>query len=403
MVSRVLLKSFVLFLLLGSQPSFGNNHSFGTGPPDPYRSQRPGYQSSGYSMSDGGHYSQQQKNPNVTQPRGQLLQQVQIIDRNGFERPMVASTVSVPSGWRTEGGVLWNTQNMCGFGYNIDFKATSPDGMHQLHFYPMEYWQWNSGGIASQNGCPTARITSVRQYLEDLVKRARPGARILDYRERSDIAREFKQMEKTMPMPMGEIRTWVEAGEVLIGYNQGGTEMRETAASAVVFTLNRMQGMAGMPPSEFLNGATLPGFAMRSPDGQYDFNLAERIRSSGVPNREWTAKIAAHNSKMTKINVKGARDRSAIIAKTGDEIRQMQADSWKKSSKSFDYTSRESSEAIRGVETYNDPNTGGTVQLDSSYEHAWQLNNGQRVLTNDPNYNPNISTTTGGQRLEVTQ
>jgi hypothetical protein len=99
----------------------------------------------------------------VLPPGAIRVRRVDIIDRNGFEKLMVATTVFVPDGWQTQGGILWNAQNSCGFGYNIDFRATAPDGRSGLHFFPMEQWQWSSMGGGASPGCPVQRITSVHQ------------------------------------------------------------------------------------------------------------------------------------------------------------------------------------------------------------------------------------------------
>lgn len=315
---------------------------------------------------------------------------------------MVASTVMVPAGWQQQGGVTWNPQNLCGPGYNIDFQSISPDGYSAIHIFPMQHWQWNSTGTPLQTGCPTQQITSVRQFIEMLVQRARPGSRILDYRIRGDIQQEFAQLNQVTPMPMGEIRAWVEAGEALIGYQQSGVDIRETIIAAVAFTLSRYEASMGVPGAEYLSASTFPGFAMRAPNGQLDFQLAEMVRKSARPNPEWTRRISQHNAKISNIRVQGAKDRAAITSRTYDEIRQMQADSWRKYNESSDYLSREQSEAIRGVETYNDPYNGGTVQLDSSYEKAWQLDDGTYVLTNDHSFNPYEATGQGGQLLTPT-
>ena len=81
----------------------------------------------------------------------------------------------------------------------------------------------------------------------------------------------------------------------------------------------------------------------------------------------------------------------------------MQMDSWRKQQESSDRGSREFNEYIRGVETYNDPINGGSVQLDNTYDNAWQLNDGTYVLTDDPSFNPYAATGQDGQRLEPTQ
>ncbi|MGB5493945.1 MAG: hypothetical protein WBM97_05655 [Sedimenticolaceae bacterium] len=57
----------------------------------------------------------------------------------------------------------------------------------------------------------------------------------------------------------------------------------------------------------------------------------------------------------------------------------MQADTWRLYNESSDYLARERSEAIRGVETYNDPYYGRNVELDNTYNNAWQLNDGTYI------------------------
>ena len=81
----------------------------------------------------------------------------------------------------------------------------------------------------------------------------------------------------------------------------------------------------------------------------------------------------------------------------------MQSDSRRKQSESFDRSSRETSEAIRGVETYDVPYHGGTVQLDSTYERAWQLPDGSYVLSNDALFDPGRDLGVDATRLEVTK
>lgn len=331
------------------------------------------------------------------------VQRVEIIDRNGFEKPLVASTVLVPAGWQTQGGIVWQANNNCGFGYNIDFRAMSPDQRFGLHFFPMEQWQWSSMGTSSPLGCPTLQITSVQQYIQNLVQRTRPGARIVDYRARPDIADTYKQLNQITPMPLGEMRNWVEAGEALIAYQLNGADMRETLASAVMFSLTRINPMSGIPGAEYLSAATFPGFAMIAPNGSLDFKVAEMIRKSAKPGAEWTRRINQHHAKMNAINLKGARDRAKITAKTNEEIRQMHSDSWRVYNESSDYLAREQSEMIRGVETYDDPYHGGTVELDSSYEHAWQLDDSTYILTDDASFNPYAATGQNGRQLTPTQ
>ncbi len=338
-------------------------------------------------------------------PGAVRVQRVEIMDRNGFEKPLVASTILIPAGWSHEGGIVWGAgnPNCNSSGYNVTFQASSPDGLSGVQIIPQEQWQWSNMNSGQQQGCPTRQITSVRQHIEFLIGNARQGARILDYRPRPDIEKPYAQFNQVTPMSGSETRSWVEAGEALVGYNYNGVEMRETVAIAILFNQMRMQGLSGMPEMQYISGVALPGFAMRAPNGKLDFTLADMIRKSGRPSPEWSTRIAQHNAKIAKTNIEGARKRSQIIAQTGEEIRQMQMDSWRKQNESSDYLQRERTEAIRGVETYNDPYYGGTVELDNTYENAWQLDDGSYVLSNDALFDPNVDLGVNAQKLEITQ
>jgi hypothetical protein len=76
---------------------------------------------------------------------------------------------------------------------------------------------------------------------------------------------------------------------------------------------------------------------------------------------------------------------------------------WQARNQSMDRTQRETIESIRGVETYNDPHYGGTVQLSNQYQHAWQLRDGSYVLTDDVNFDPNRAFGVQGTLLQRTQ
>ncbi len=344
--------------------------------------------------------------PNL--PKGAVrVKPAKIIDRNGFGQPMVAATMMVPVGWQTQGGIVWQ-QNMSGCGPNtphINWTATAPDGSSAIQMLPEEKWTGHNMQYPGmpQSQCPNVTITDPRQYATQYIQRLRPGARILDYRERGDIV---EAVSKMLPPPMQnmpgmEFRQWIGAGDALIGYNMQGREMRELVGVVALFGLTRMSdGMGGV--TEMYSIFSLPTFAYRALDGQLDFDKAAMVRNSYRADPQWSAKMAQHNAKIAGINAKGAADRSRITSQTYNEISDMQMDSWRKQQASSDRNQREFSEYIRGVETYNDPYNGGTVQLDNTYENAWQLNDGTFVLTDDASFNPYAATGQDGQKLEPT-
>src|SRR5690606_41422549 len=102
----------------------------------------------------------------------------------------------------------------------------------------------------------TTLFRSARAYLEWYAQRNRPGARVLDYRPRPDLAAPFASLANTTPMQGGEMRSWVEGGELLIGYTVRGKPVREALSTVGFFIQTRMAGMGGGPGFEPLQGQT---------------------------------------------------------------------------------------------------------------------------------------------------
>ncbi len=375
----------------------------------------------GQGQMQGQTYGQPQQQPAPANTGGVLpngMQLAKIIDRNGFEKPMVAYVKEIPAGWRTEGGVNWQMNNTgCGKTTpSLEWRATSPDGASAVTILPAEQWTGHNLPYQVSTTCPNMQITDTKQFITQYAQRLRPGARILDYRDRTS---DIKELQSQLPAPQrdpygGETRMWAGAGQALVGYNMNGAEMREIIGTAVIFSQMRSPDPMRGGSTDFLSIMAMPGFAMRAPDGKLDFEFAEKIRTSGKINPEYDRKLAAYharnnkiqadsNAKISAINRKGVADRSAIIAQTSDEIRQMQMDTFNNKMATDDRIQRETSEAIRGVETYNDNYYGGTVELDYNYDHAWQLDSGDIVQSNDPNFNVYENTGQFGTEMEVTE
>jgi len=312
-----------------------------------------------------------------------------VIDATGFDRPLAASTLFVPYGWRSEGGVLWGSNFLCTNGYVFNWAATSPDGSEQIAILPQERWENNNYGAApSTPGCSSAPYSNVRQYLEGLAQRWRPGARALDFRPRNDIAAEFKSLNQSTPTAMGEIRTWVEAGELLFAYQDRGREMRGVVAAATVFNLMRSSnGMGGS--MDALTGATFPAWGATAPNGRLNLARIEAIRKTIRPGPEWSRRITNHNVQIGRVALEESRKRSEAVMRSNEEISRIRQEAWSSYQESADRRAREFGELMKGVETYTDANApGGQVELSANYNHAWRLRDGSYVLTNDASFDP---------------
>ncbi len=426
---RVLLVSLVLLLAAcndGSDPvpagtadgmpgaSYDNNAMNGM-PPQPVNGTLPAAAqvASPYSLPTA------PTTPSATRPFRRFEPAV-ILDATGFAQPMAAATLFIPHGWRTTGGVFWAQEFGCTNGYNFGWSATSPDGLTSMAVWPQAAWEANTSGTPSTRpGCPLLNINTIRGYLEGLVQQMVPGARALDFRERPDLLQALNSPPTRTAMPLGEVRTWSESGELLFGFQNQGREMRGTVAASVKFNLmvtdtsSMFQNdptVVGVDTSqyqtrtEFLSAFANPAFAAMAPDGQLDFNFFEGLRRSIRPVTAWTSAITGHNLRIGQVALEEGRKRAQIINDSNAEISRIRQETWNSQQESADKRAREFGETIRGVQSYVDPDApGGTVEQSIQYDNVWRLNDGSYVLSDDPNFEPYRDLQLEGRKLEPVQ
>ena len=326
-----------------------------------------------------------------------------ILDASGFEQPMAASTMFIPHGWQTTGGVEWGNEHACTNGYNFNWMAVSPDGSSSITVLPQFKWEANNyRAPPSTPGCSFAPYTNVQAYLQAVVQRWRPGARILDFRRRADLESRMAQLNVSQPTAMGDLRTWVEGGEMLFAFEQQGRDMRGSVSALVIFSVSRTNAGSGMGVMEALNAMALPAYGVIAPNGQLNLAFYEALRQTIKTNPQWEQRLSNHNLAIARVAREEGAKRAAIIAKSNDEISRIREQAWNSYNESSDRRAREFGELIRGVETYSDANApGGTVELSHYYDNAWRLNDGSYVLSNDVNFDPGRDLGVDGQRLEA--
>ena len=332
-------------------------------------------------------------------PPGAIEVQVsEITDPGGFGRPMVAARALVPPGWRTQGGVQWAQDIACNDPATFNWAAVAPDGVTRIELIPTEGWQHSSTPMKLD--CQPGDFQDIRSYLTAYVERRYPGAQPLDYRSRPDFLeaqKEYLQAKIAMINNSGVgMRAWADAGELLYAHRENGVDMRGVVAASGMFYGSQLANPMGGPPLTTITGATNATFAARAPNGQLDFQKIEAIRKSVKLDPAWALEMFKHTAKLGDINVRGVKERAAIIVAGGAamtqatiEANQMATQGYADRMATDDRIQRERIEAIRGVETYSDPLYGGTVQLDATYDHAWRVQTSESyILTNDPNFNP---------------
>ncbi|WP_424932910.1 hypothetical protein [Amaricoccus macauensis] len=331
--------------------------------------------------------------------QGQLrMKPVDVIDAQGFGRPLVAFSLMVPHHWREQGGVVWGNFGGCNrSGYNFDWRSGLPDDSEGVAILPALSWQSQPGGP-----CPQMQVSNARDFLATVAAQSIPGAQVIDYRQRPDLLTEMQGVAGRQDYGSMAYETAVDAGEALIAFQQDGREMRASVIAQIMMWRLTTPEMYGLPGQDIRGGASNPGFVAAAPAGRLNLQVAEAIRKSIRPGPEWQRQIAQHHAVLSRQNTQHASAMSRINSQASNEIMGIINDGYQQRRAIEDRGQRERVEAIRGVETYNDAVNGGTVQLDNTYEHAWQLDDGTYLLTNDSLFNPGVELGLDGQLLRVT-
>jgi len=190
------------------------------------------------------------------------------------------------------------------------------------------------------------------------------------------------------------------------------------------FYMSQFGNPMGGAPLTMLNGGTNYAYAASFPVAEFDAQLVEVMRKSVKPDYTWLCHYSEFGLRLSQQKTGQVKQRADQIVAAGYaltratiERNQAAGNAAVAAAKSYadapspsggsggadDRAQRERIESIRGVETYDDPLYGGTVQLDNTYDHAWRVqNNDSYILTNDPNFNPGAYNIDASQ-LKVTR
>ena len=354
---------------------------------------------------------------------------VRIVDEHGFERPMTALTLLIPVGWQFQGSVQYSQAIGCHANLvRLVFRAESPDGRFAMQMFPGNVWQWSDDPTTvrmmqtsnqqmsqfGRRGCDLQPPMAAGDFLRrSVIPAARHEARLVGIEPMPEIAQqteqEARQLEQIAAGQGLRVHMRTDVARARLSYNAGGQPAEEwlTAMTYSIGmpapTYNMYTGRMGQAMSYTCAGDHV--FAFRAPEGQLDAQekFFRTILSTIRVDPQWQARVTQVITNMQAADSKAAMDRSAIIAKSGQETSRIIHDTYENATKSHDRAMEGWSQYMRGVANYRNPYTGETVELSNQYEHAWAGPNNEYIVTDSANFNPNSALQGNWTRLEAVQ
>lgn len=348
------------------------------------------------------------------------MKKVAIKDERGFERPMNALTMLIPTDWQMQGGAQYATKIGCHPDIvQLAFRATSADGRQAIEMFPGKHWQWaddaNTVNLLRQQLQQAARMgaapcdvmpamTAANYIRQQVIPRFRPNARVTGSDPLPEFSQQVQERVATLQQMAAaqgiRVRVTADVARLRIEYQAGGQNVEEwltavTYASGMPGpSFNMATGRMGQTMFYTCEASVLWG--LRAPQGQLQglekFFLMTLSTAQLDP--EWQARVTQTIANLQATDAKGAQQRSAIIAQSGRDTSNIINKGYAERGKMQDKAAAGFDQAIRGVQTYRNPSTGETVELSNQYGHAW-ANGNEYVLSDSATFNPNVSLRSG--------
>ncbi len=324
----------------------------------------------------------------------QSYQTVEIYDRNGFERPVVAYRTEVPASWTFQGGITWDANEPCiHTNQKMRIEARDPQSGLMIRGEPAEAWSWASvyqqmgtpPGTRS-SGCILAPPTDAANYLQMAVRNLRPGAQIVNVSPNPKLL----QLAQSTAGGMAQF----SAAEVVAHYQMNGQPVREVFHAAVGNTRQPMPDMYGGMSGYMTTSFTMGIASMTGPQSGFDTTPLVHFWSSMKPDQAYQQRMMQHQRKMAGIAARGANQRAqdsaaaqARLNQTLNETSDIIANGYQERSAIQDAGVARMNDANRGVTAYQNQ-YGEHIEAPSQYDRAYEMEDGSYIATDDPSFEP---------------
>lgn len=310
-----------------------------------------------------------------------------------------AFRVLVPEGWVSEGGIVWRAHPAAPATLSIRFS--NPAGPEELIVLPNLYFTWVDGGMPFFPVGSLYLGNEVRppihgpaEYVSDvIVPRLRPGLRQATIAGHEDLPGLAQVIASAQPQQPG-LRVAVRAGKTRFEYAERGRSIQEDVYAVLTYTTSM--------------GGTIWGtdraFVFKAEKGRLDD--AARVFHAMIASVQLDLKWFNRYQQLVQMLVQSqmqaiqrAGELSRYIARTNNEISDMIRQSWQQRQAAEDRIYSNFSQYIRGVEVYQNPFDDRAVELPSGYGEVWANRSGEYILSESPNFDPNVGSPAEWRRL----
>jgi hypothetical protein len=305
----------------------------------------------------------------------------------------------MPSEWKFEGGITWNPEQVAMPASNA-FRVFNPVGLEEFEGFANQCFFWSTNpGLLTINppgskyfGSIVARPVNAVTALQEIIQRDRSRFSGFSIVSKNDLP-ELVEALGIRNQSQGPVITEGTGAKIRFSYVKNNIPMEEEIYGVVEQVKLPVQSMSGTQYSIWWFIDYVFSFKGKAGQLEEQTKLFQTITSSFRINQRWQAKynnVIEYLAQQQIHRIHNIGEFSRILSRMSDQMRSDQLQQYEQRSNVYDKVAQQHSDNMLGIERYYDPFEEREVQLPGGYNHAWCNNLGEYIMTDNPNYNPNV-------------
>ncbi len=356
-----------------------------------------------------GTYAVAQKNPKTTGSEEVLkFKNFSYTDREGTG--LEVFKFLMPVDWEFEGGIIWMLDNPA-MPATIPFRIYNTKGKDEFEAFTNRSFFWTTNlqlmlmfppgtkYFGSTVKSPVNALTALKKIILPKERQNYADFKIISQSDLPELAIALGAGKQAQ----GFGSSSATGAKMRISYSKNGVEMEEEIYAVVENMSFPVQSARGT----FFNTLWFVDniFSFKGQKGQLESQTKnyQTITSSFKLNPKWYAKysnVIEYLAQQQITRIKSVGEFSRMLSQMSDKMRTEQQEQFDNRSSVYDKVAEKFSDNTLGIDRYYDPYEERQVELPSGFNHAWCNNNGEYVVTDNPNYNPNVGSNLNWSQLE---
>lgn len=305
----------------------------------------------------------------------------------------------MPADWMFEGGMKWLLDNPMMPSVSA-FRVFNPNGREEFEVFPNHSFYWTDNKMQMNLFPPGSRyygnvvkqpVTAQVALQEIILPEQRGGLQGLTILKNENVP------ELPAALGAGQQQAGVASGatgaKLRIRYISGGVPIEEEIYAVVETMTFPTQGMFGVSYNTLWYLDYIFSFKATAGNLEKNTKIFQTIVSSFKINPRWYAKYSntiVYLAQQQITSIRNIGEFSRMLSRMSDQMREENLARFEANGEVYDRVSRQFSDNTLGIDRYYDPHEGREVELPSGYNYAWSNNNGEYIVTDSPDLNPNV-------------